>query len=806
MSSLGASTFIDIESRKNKPQIKVNQNNLELTQSPRKKSTPRINKSFGSCNISKNNLKNNDSFSKDRPKTVSMGNMTPSNRRVSSMKISTLNSSGKLSNGHPGPKELEESKTPKAKKELISELIEKITNEIELNNYEKALQSIKKLVKDDPNNPKSLHLRAQCYMGIKNFKLAIPDFLKIIQDHPMYNKQIYLELATCFIESKDYSTAIRQITRGLLKFPSFIDGYLSRGAVYNQMKKWDKAIGDFSEAISLCPTDGIGYLGLSESLLGMNDIPKALKVLEQATKHPSALTQVLSQRGKIFFQTQDYNKALEDFNRLIELENNNAEAHYYKAFSLLGQNNLIDAAVSLEQVIKYDSSKKLTGPAIYNLGAIKIKQRDFYGAHFTFQRSIESGLEIEEQIVLKSYVEAILLLIKRKFEEGITELTKIIKKKHMIIQEYLGNCFAYRGYAYASTENHEKAVKDLESSKKFQELDLSSQYNCLISQAIVLNDYENALNLLIKASELFPRNIEPIEYKAAILFSKAKEEKKTELALKAKELLDSALKIRDSESDLYFFRGILLYYIGNTVDAIYDFEKAIDKAEDNVPNHFLARGLCSARLKMYKEAIQDFSIVIQLDEKYADAYYYRGKCGLILDDSASALHDFKKMLALKPNDFISHMRIGSLLLLTGTVDEALKAYENANVLSQNSMIITQKINCYLIQENLSAAILEINKYNQDTKTVQVNYDIEVLTILQNALLDKENGFSKTMSQLTNMLQYKNEGNFCSSFYIHWYKGAFFFLSGDFQKAHAEFLSIGLKKKKKTTVWKEIILK
>ena len=99
------------------------------------------------------------------------------------------------------------------------------------------MQSIKKLVKDDPNNPKSLHLRAQCYMGIKNFKLAIPDFLKIIQDHPMYNKQIYLELATCFIESKDYSTAIRQITRGLLKFPSFIDGYLSRGAVYNQMKK-----------------------------------------------------------------------------------------------------------------------------------------------------------------------------------------------------------------------------------------------------------------------------------------------------------------------------------------------------------------------------------------------------------------------------------------------------------------------------------------------------------------------------------------------------------------------------------------
>ena len=237
MSSLGASTFIDIESRKNKPQIKVNQNNLELTQSPRKKSTPRINKSFGSCNISKNNLKNNDSFSKDRPKTVSMGNMTPSNRRVSSMKISTLNSSGKLSNGHPGPQELEDSKIIRVKKERISELIEKITSEIALNNYEQALQNTKILLKDDPINPKVLHLRAQCYVGMKDFKLAIPDLLSVIQDHPTYSKQIYLELAACFIESKDYSTAIRQITRGLLKFPKFLEGYLSRGAVYNQLEK-----------------------------------------------------------------------------------------------------------------------------------------------------------------------------------------------------------------------------------------------------------------------------------------------------------------------------------------------------------------------------------------------------------------------------------------------------------------------------------------------------------------------------------------------------------------------------------------
>ena len=514
-------------------------------------------------------------------------------------------------------------------------------------------------------------------------------------------------------------------------------------------------------------------------------------------KYPSTLPQALLQRGKFFFQNHDFDKALEDFNQLIDLGNNNAEAHYYKAFSLLGQNNLIDAAVSLEQVIKYDTNKKFTGPAIYNLGAIKIKQRDFYGAHFTFQRSIELGLEIDEQKVLKSYVEAILLLIKRKFKEGVTALTKIIKKKHMLIQEYMGNCYAYRGYAYASLENHEKAVKDLNSAKKIQDLDYSSQYNLLVSQAILYGECENALTLLEKAGELFPRNIEPIEYKAAISFTMSKAEKKQEFSIAAKSLLDSAIKLRDSDSDLYFFRGIVLYSIGKPIEAVYDFEQAIDKAEDNIANHFLARGLCSARLKMYKEAIQDFSIAIQLDEKLVDAYYYRGRCGLIIEDSNLALKDFQKMLALKPSDYISHIRTGNLLMLTGSIEEALKAYENANNLSDNLTIITQKINCYLIQENIPAVIAEIHKCNQIAKNVKNNYDIEVLNVLQNALSETGTSYTKTISQLTSILQYKNEGNFCKNLHVHWYKGVFFFLSGDFQKAYSEFSSVIEKRSKKS---------
>ena len=685
------------------------------------------------------------------------------------------------------------------KKELLADLLEKTSTEIAAGRHEQAMQTLKRLFREDPSSLKGLHLRAQCYMAMKEFKLAIPDLLSIIQDHPTYSKHAYIEIATCFIESKDFSTAVRQITRGLLKFPKFVEGYLSRGTLYNTLKKWDKAISDFYEAISLEAPDGAGYLGLADSLIGIHEVKNALKMLEQAMKFPNTLPQALLKHGKLLFETRDFGKALEDLEQLINLESNNVEAHYYKAFSLLGQNNLINAAVALEQVIKYDSTKQFTGPAIYNLGAIKIKQRDFYGAHFAFQRAVELGVEIEEQKVLKGYVEAILCLMKRKFKEGVSLLTKIIKKKHILLHEYMGNCLAYRGYAYASLENHEKAVKDLAAAKKLQDLDHSSLYNFLVSQAILCGDSENSLSLLTKAAELFPKNIEPLMYKAAIIFTAAHEKGKPERMGKAKDLLDAALEMRESDSDLYFFRGILLYYWKKPIDAVYDLEKAIDKAEDNVPMHFLARGLCSAKLKMYKEAIQDFSIVLQLDDKVADAYFYRGRCAFIMEDNDQALGDFQEVLHLRPSDSSSHIHAANLLMATGAIEEAIRAFDSANAICSSSETHLHKAKCFALQENIPLVIEEIIKYNQNSKTAQNNYDIEVLTILQNALIDPCAAFQKSISQLTSVLQYKNEGNFCRNLHIHWFKGVFFFYLGEFEKAHAEFSSVITKRKKKSTV-------
>lgn len=64
----------------------------------------------------------------------------------------------------------------------------------------------------------------------------------------------------------------------------------------------------------------------------------------------------------------------------------------------------------------------------------------------------------------------------------------------------------------------------------------------------------------------------------------------------------------------------------NLNEALLDIDKAIEKSEDNVAKYFYFRAMLYGCMKQYKQAANDFSICINLDENCADAYLQRAKC------------------------------------------------------------------------------------------------------------------------------------------------------------------------------------
>ena len=81
---------------------------------------------------------------------------------------------------------------------------------------------------------------------------------------------------------------------------------------------------------------------------------------------------------------------------------------------------------------------------------------------------------------------------------------------------------------------------------------------------------------------------------------------------------------------------------------------------------------------MFKEAIADFSKVIELDDELFDAYLFRGKCSYLIGDTSQAFLDFQKLILLQPKNPMVHAYAGNLLMTTGSYEDASKAFTNAD--------------------------------------------------------------------------------------------------------------------------------
>ena len=653
-----------------------------------KKFTPQINKSFTCYNDPPSQP--NQSFTAEKCRNISLAHLK--SRNPSAAKYRNFRSIPKFSQKDPH------------KLELTTMFLEKAHCDMRCLNFKSAISYLNKVIKEEPNNPDALYSRGKCYISLTSYKEAIPDLLGLIQDHPSYEKNAYIALAMSFVAVNEYTTAVRQLTKALVRFPRFKDAYLARGQLLTHQKIWDKALSDFYKVINLCPDEGNAYIGLADALVGMGDYQNCLKVLASAGKCKNVSHQAFLRRGKIFYEINNFKLALKELNKAIQAAPLEAEAYYYKALVQMNLENLAEAALCLEQVVKYDSSKKFSGAAIYDLGAIKIKLKDYYGAMHTFQRATDTNVEIKQQKILVTYVEAILTLMKRKFKEGSALLSKIIKNNHPLIQEYIGNCYAFRGYAYAAQELHEKANKDLAKACKMQKLDSASEYNYLISQAIIASEKkpEAANALLLKAHELYPKNPEPLIYESCIYFS-------MKLTEKSRVLLNQALELKPSDSDLHFFRAIITYQDHKYAESVQDLETAVEKADDNNAYHYLCRGLCYAKLGHYNEAINDFSAVLQINENLFQAYLYRGRCAFLQEDTNLAYADFQKLLHSRPEDPEVHVHAGDLLLLTQCTEDAIKAYENSITKGKSRKAYVQKAKSYLILGDLQQAIRETNE-------------------------------------------------------------------------------------------------
>jgi len=146
---------------------------------------------------------------------------------------------------------------------------------------------------------------------------------------------------------------------------------------------------------------------------------------------------------------------------------------------------------------------------------------------------------------------------------------------------------------------------------------------CQGLKSLANNEYENAISFFTKCSQKLPGNRDPYLLRAIAIVRYAshkpiKPKTKTKMLKDAKRDLNKALLNSVKDYNVLYLRGLVNFALHFFYDAISDLETVIEKSEEANAKHYLARGRCYACLSMFKEAITDLSIAINLNKDLLD--------------------------------------------------------------------------------------------------------------------------------------------------------------------------------------------
>jgi tetratricopeptide (TPR) repeat protein len=201
-------------------------------------------------------------------------------------------------------------------------------------------------------------------------------------------------------------------------------------------------------------------------------------------------------RAEVRVKLKDMSKALDDFNRAIQLEPANPFFYSHRGLFFYMTINPDHAIEDHNMALKYVSNDTLRYSIITDRGSAKAQKRDFKGAYEDYSAALRFD---SNNIVTLTNMGAILDELGRA-EEAIPLLEKVIRIDPNFVGGY-GN-LAFR---YAQMGNYKKA---LAFNNKVLELDPNEAlgYNNRGYVKYKLSDHQGALKDINKSLQLYPGN------------------------------------------------------------------------------------------------------------------------------------------------------------------------------------------------------------------------------------------------------------------------------------------------------------
>ncbi|XP_066467504.1 tetratricopeptide repeat protein 13 isoform X2 [Tiliqua scincoides] len=207
-----------------------------------------------------------------------------------------------------------------------------------------------------------------------------------------------LAVAYVLVGSGLYDEAIRHFSTMVQEQPELISAIYGRGIAYGKkglhdIKNAELALFELSRVISLAPDYPEVFEQRAEILSPLGRISEALADLTKAIQlKPSA--RLYRHRGTLYFISEDYATAYEDFQNSLELNKNQPIAMLYKGLTFFHRGLLKEAIESFKEALKqkadFIDAYKSLGQAYRELGNFEAATENFQKALMLNQNHVQT--------------------------------------------------------------------------------------------------------------------------------------------------------------------------------------------------------------------------------------------------------------------------------------------------------------------------------------------------------------------------------------------------------------------------------
>ncbi|AHA27448.1 tetratricopeptide repeat protein [Candidatus Liberibacter americanus] len=247
------------------------------------------------------------------------------------------------------------------------------------NRQDLDISSLSSVIRSHPRDPEGYNVRGVVYGEYGKFYEALQDFQKALHLDRLYYKA-YVNRALVYYKMGNFPMALKDYNSALSINPNYSVAYIGRGDVY-RTKYYNnpiKALEDFNYAIKLkTPDSAKAFYGraLVYQVLGKHE--KAIDDFSKAMSLSSLYADHYNGRGISYLAIKDYNNAIEDFKIAISINPGVAKFWFNQGFAYEMHADYEDALMSYNKSLSIDYNDNKTRDAISRMKDL-LKSNSFF--------------------------------------------------------------------------------------------------------------------------------------------------------------------------------------------------------------------------------------------------------------------------------------------------------------------------------------------------------------------------------------------------------------------------------------------